>query len=134
MPFFLFYATNTLQINLPCIVFRSYFSFEAFESPPHRKSEIYLSSQALPLQLLASGHSLSSTSGPEQWLSSFPETGWPESRSKHARKRLWIETSLLPPTAPASEFCGDAESRQGEHCVHSDHSLRTTKTKGEEAG
>lgn len=87
---------------------------------------------ALPLQTLASGHSLSSTSGPGQRPSSSPETGRPESRSKHARKRLWIETGFLPP--PTSESCGDAESRQGEHCVHSDHSLRTTEREEGEAG
>lgn len=91
----------------------------------------------LPLQMLASGQSLSSTSGPGHWLSSSSlETGWPESRSKQARKRLWIETILLPLTTPAWEvlFCREAESRQGEHCVHSDHSLRITERKEEKAG
>lgn len=84
----------------------------------------------LPLQTLASGQSLSSTSGPGHWLSSSSlETGRPESRSKQARKRLWIETILLPPITPAWESlcCREEEGTQGEQGVHSDHSLRMTK-------
>lgn len=67
--------------------------------------------------MLASGHGLSSTSSPGHWLSSSLETGRPESRSKQARKRLWIDTicELL--------CC----STQGEHRVQPDHSLRTTE-------
>lgn len=84
----------------------------------------------LPLQMLESGQDLSSTNGPGHWLSSSSlETGRPESRSKQARKRLWIETMLLPVITPACEVlcCREAEGTQGEHGVHSDHSLRMTK-------
>lgn len=233
MPF-ITYVTNILQINLPCIVFRSYFGIKISPSPPQKKphynyfittvtlwpslwfiffygamhcqalirslhclhtnlwwgqsikllhhaegnsgganlshsllslteelkeqleldkswlrnwlhfwSEIKdsLSSDGtsfcplgptpLPLQMLASGQSLSSTSGPRHWLSSSSslETGWPDSRSKQALKRLWIETILLPPTTPAWEAlcCREADGKQGEHGVHSDHSLRMTE-------
>lgn len=71
--------------------------------------------------MLASGHGLSSTSSPGHWLSSSLETGRPESRSKQARKRLWIDTicELL--------CC----STQGEHRVQPDHSLRTTERRRE---
>lgn len=88
----------------------------------------------LPLQILASGQSLSSTSVPGHWLcSSPPETGRPESRSKQARKRLWIETILLPFTSPSREVsgCREAKGKQREHAVHSDHSLRMTERKQE---
>lgn len=83
----------------------------------------------LPLQMSASGQSLSSTSGPGHWLSSSPETGRPESRSKQARKRFWIETILVPPMTSAWEVlcCREEEGTQGEQEVHSDHSLRMTK-------
>lgn len=79
--------------------------------------------------MLASGQNFSSTSGPGHWLSSCPETGRPESRSKQARKRLWTETILVPLIIPAWEVlcCREEEGTQGEHDVHSDHSLRMTK-------
>lgn len=84
----------------------------------------------LPLQMLASGQSLSSISGPGHWLSSSSlETGKPESRSRQARKRLWIEIILLPLITPAWEVlcCREEEGTQGEHGVHADHSLRMTE-------
>lgn len=78
--------------------------------------------------MFGSGQRRSSTSDPEHWLSFCPETGRPESRSKQARKRLWIETTLLPLTEPAREVlnCMEAKGKHGEHGVHADHSLRIT--------
>lgn len=92
-------------------------------------SSCLLGQTPLPLQMLASGQSLSSTSGPGHRLSSSPETGRPESRSKQARKRLWIETSLVPKITPAWGVlcCREEEGTQGEQGVHSDHSLRMTE-------
>lgn len=80
--------------------------------------------------MFGSGQRRSSTSDPEHWLSSSPETGRPESRSKHARKRLWIETTLLSLTEPAREVlnCMEAKGKHGEHGVHADHSLRITES------
>lgn len=80
--------------------------------------------------MFGSGQRRSSTSDPEHWLSSSPETGRPESRSKHARKRLWIETTLLSLTEPAREVlnCMKAKGKHGEHGVHADHSLRITES------
>lgn len=80
----------------------------------------------LPLHMLESGQSLSSTSGLRHWLSSSLEIGRPESRSKQARKRLWIETILLPLISPPWEvLC--CRGTHGEQGVHSDHSLRMTE-------
>lgn len=81
--------------------------------------------------MFGSGQKRWSTSGPEHRLSSSPETGRPESRSKQARKRLWIETTLLPLTAPVREVldCREAQGRQGEHGVQADQALRTTEFK-----
>lgn len=78
--------------------------------------------------MFGSGQRRSSTSDPEHWLSSSPETGRPESRSKQARKRLWIETTLLSLTERAREVlnCMEAKGKHGEHGVHADHSLRIT--------
>lgn len=89
----------------------------------------------LPLQMSATGQSLSSTSGPGHWLSSSPETARPESRSKQARKRFWIETILMPLINSAWEglCCREEEGTHGEQKVHSDHSLRMTERSKERA-
>lgn len=75
-----------------------------------------------------SGQSLSSTSSPEHWLSSSLGTGKPESRSRQARKRFWMETMVAPPTTPPTKALSWSEddNMQGEQRVHSDHSLRIT--------
>lgn len=81
--------------------------------------------------MFRSGQIRSSTSGPEHWFSSSPETGRPESKSKQARKRLWIETTLLSLTKPAMEVlkCRETKGKHGEQGVHADHSLRITGSK-----
>lgn len=78
--------------------------------------------------MLASGQSLSSVSGPEHWSFSSSETGRPESRSKQARKRLWIESISLPcfTTAWGVLRCSEEDGTHREHGVQSDHSLRMT--------
>lgn len=89
----------------------------------------------LPLQMLTSGHSLSSASGPGHWFSSSLGTGRPESRSKQARNRLWIDTMLvlLLMAADSEELCSrEEDGTQGEQGVHCDHSLRMTERKKRE--
>lgn len=86
----------------------------------------------LPLQMLASGHSLSSTSSPGHWISSSLVTGRPESRSKQAWKRFWIETNCEPLTAADKVLlCREDGRTQGEQGVQPDHSLRTTERQRE---
>lgn len=86
--------------------------------------------------MLASGQSLSSSSGSGHWLSSSSsptcETGKPESRSKQALKRLWIDTICVTLMSPACNVlgCSEEEGRQGEQGVQFDHSLATTYKKG----
>lgn len=78
--------------------------------------------------MFTSGQSRSSTSSPEHWLSSSLGTGRPESRSRQARKRFWMETTAAPPTSPSAKVLSwsEEDDMHGEQRVHSDHSLRIT--------
>ena len=89
-----------------------------------------------PLHVLPSGQSLSSTTGSGHWLSSSVVIERPESRSKQARKRLWIETIVVLLMTSSSEklSCTEEKGMQEEQGVHSDHSLRMAERRKNETG